>query len=442
MITELVKMRTRELELDIAGARRREKEAGVELERLKAAAARMLDTPAGPPLNGVDGMGPAGSTTFDFSSLMGNPTPAPDFMQSYQNFVPPSLNPLPPSTNPPPMLPTFNPQTNQTHFDVDSLLQESNLDGFLNWLPSLGGGGNQPSTMDPAQLDFPQPSFDSTAQEQDVSLGASPSTLPTPSAKRRASSPALEVKVEEGEAVASNKRSKKSSRRVVMEDTARCITCATSLARVILRTSSPEGSKTPHFALKCLNCKPNTSSASEEGAHHGGIVTLELRKRLRASMEAKDEGKWPDERRIFCDICQRPVASGQITNGQGRESLLSSVEIICSACDGKYQRWVGVPECTPCLRDYRCTDVCYSINLHHSSELIPVVRRWRRLPDRYRSMEDEAGLPAWPQNLQLVAYPVGQPTMVQSVLTPIVGSGIAPARSVCTSPRPTFRLRY
>ena len=178
MITELVKMRTTELELDIAEARRREKEAGVELERLKAAAARMLDTPAGPPLNGVDGMGPAGSTTFDFSSLMGNPTPAPDFMQSYQNFVPPSLNPLPPSTNPPPMLPTFNPQTNQTHFDVDSLLQESNLDGFLNWLPSLGGGGNQPSTMDPAQLDFPQPTFDSTAQEQDVSLGASPSTLP------------------------------------------------------------------------------------------------------------------------------------------------------------------------------------------------------------------------------------------------------------------------
>ncbi|ORX39265.1 hypothetical protein BD324DRAFT_619074 [Kockovaella imperatae] len=290
VFTELVKLRTKELELEIANARRKEKEAELELARFRS----VTGSTAGP--TPLEARLPAPTV-----AEPGHPT----FVSGSYPFVN-HARPLEEDTVAP--IP-------DVQFDVDSLLQEFHLDNFLAMLP----GSQEPSlqTMDPTQMVFP---------------AVQPPPVQSSPIKRRFSSPAGSDNQDEP-----SKRPKKSARKAIIEDSTTCSVCFKPILRAILRTSVSDVPNPITFLLKCATCQPIASADSTDKT---GLVTLDIRKRFRVSLEVDDEEHKAIDRRVFCDVCQRSIATGQMT--RDGESMLGMLEIVCASCDAKYQR------CTDC----------------------------------------------------------------------------------------------
>ena len=91
--------------------------------------------------------------------------------------------------------------------------------------------------------------------------------------------------------------------------------------------------------LKCPSCAAVDAPATlpDPATMGTSIGTVEMRKRMRATLETEDEEKRVFVRRQFCDVCQRVVGSGRLVAG-AKENMSSIAEIVCAPCDAKYQR--------------------------------------------------------------------------------------------------------
>ncbi|WWD06989.1 hypothetical protein V865_005086 [Kwoniella europaea PYCC6329] len=358
--TELIKLKTRTLELQIAEARKKEKEAELEIMRLKAGAAAKdsgvgSDNATSSNHGGQNML--AGSSKnshnneVDHYSINPQCTPSNTQQQHQQNH---SSNPFVPHNQAqiqPQSQPVMSP------FDLEAMLSTENLDNFLSWLPDLGdhslpdisslapntdystnnhNNGNMPFSLEhptnllPQNTTFP-PSVNMSITE--------PNTLPQPqsSPQRRLSASAEETSP--AQLQPPSKRSRRGTeKKIVSEHTSSCMGCKKNIARIMIRSPKSTMPEPIIVQLNCTGCKPINQPSST----NNGIGTVETRKRIRVQMEIDDEETKVKERKQWCDVCQRIIASGQILGGDENESVSSMTEIVCGECDSKYQR------CTDC----------------------------------------------------------------------------------------------
>lgn len=377
MFTELIKLRTKSLELQIAEARRKEKEASVELEKWKMASLSRIDeTMKGNPGDmDVSGMGQLDFNPFeglsadtqdqptgmDFSTFAANP----QVDQNQQGGM--AMNTVGGVVDAP---------TPMTLLDLESMMHDNNLDGLFSWLPDFGQQqAQQPQQSQQSQTTLSQPNLGITNTTMDSSStpgqaprqmsvsslnGIDPSNLfanhfPTPfeggydmttatptitaslitSPLKRSASPMSETEATSP----AQKRSKRTTeKKVVVEKHVSCLGCKKSIAKIMFRAPRTQLPEETIIDLKCKECSGvSGSSVDSAPIGDGHIGTVEIRKRLRGTLELEDEEKKETFRRQFCDVCQRLVAAGRIVGG-GKERLSSIAEIICASCDSKYQR--------------------------------------------------------------------------------------------------------
>ena len=360
----LIRMKTKSLELDIAIAKQKEREAELELARFKAMVHpldRNPDQPTEP-----DWVAPEVDTnlqTSDAPVQAINPPleQAMDYIAGTYPFDPRlTMNTgtdrhavqYPSNTE---LSVAASADSPLTAFDIDSLLQSANLDTLLSWLPSMDTqpGMDLPTTLDPSQLHLSvsEPNFMPPVQ---ASAGSSEyHSIEPPSSngvKRRLSSPGDAVS-DITTATATGKKPKKAGKRGTTEESANCISCSNPLLRCMIRAVAEDLPKSLDLDLHCRSCRPVECLTSPPDVTAGShIVTLDVRKRLRISMEIEDEERHAVDRRVFCDVCQRLVASGRILDSGSAELVLSMAEIVCSSCDGKYQRCTDVSVSHPRMR--------------------------------------------------------------------------------------------
>lgn len=376
MFTELIKLRTKSLELQIAEARRKEKEAELELERWKEASTRRMEESTrngsvSQPQAGTNGMG-----QMDFNPFESIPTdetvgPAIDFPTFVTDQEQSQLGAIDQSTTGDMSMSMQNqgvmdnPPTPMTLLDLESMMHDNNLDGLFSWLPDFGQQQAQPDLQPQQQL--PTPMLDqgqmlppSTTSSMNSINGIDPSNLfvnhfptafeggydmttatPTITAQqitsplKRSASPTSDNDTTSP----AFKRSKRTTeKKIVVEKHATCPGCEKSIAKIMfraLRTHMPEDISVD---LRCKDCTGTSGLDQVDGAAVGGhIGTVEIRKRLRGTLEVEDEEKDALGKRQFCDVCQRVVAVGRLVGGE-KDSLSSIAEIICASCDSKYQR--------------------------------------------------------------------------------------------------------
>ena len=339
--TELIKMKTRSLELDIAVAKQKEREADLELAQFRAVVDPLIRDPDQP--TQAEGVAQEAQSSISTGMLPAQPMDQHFNVDAYP-FDPElamSLNaqfasdPVPPATT--------SADLSLTTFDFDSLLQSANLDmdGLLSWLPSMDtqSGTDLPTTLDPSRLHLSDSEYTVPAPVEATDVKRESTHSLSNAAKRRLSSPEEAVPT----ANSTSKKPKKGGKRGTLEDSAICASCYAPLLRVMVRATAEELPKSLELQLHCRSCRPvecmNSPPEVTAGSH---FVTLEVRKRLRISMEIEDEEHHAVDRRVFCDVCQRLVASGQVKDASSAESVLSMAEIICPSCDGKYQRCTDV----------------------------------------------------------------------------------------------------
>lgn len=348
MWTELIRLKTRTLELEIADARRKEKEAEVELARLRAVTVHRVNQSSGP-MTAVDNgfLGQAGPPT----STATNAFPGyEDFPLDTQAGPPIQAEPsagVPISAVPSHLSgPTYDrPQTPMTPFDLEAMMQDSNMDSLFAWLPDFGEP-IQPDTQPPTAINpldllasMPNPSpIDTKAPYNHPALTApehKPQRSPLivkrqPSSSRSSSSSPPPAK-----------RTKRGGeKKTIEEHSSTCITCSKPLARILIRAPKSQIPANISAEFRCRTCKPvDCPAVVPDPATTGTTIgTVEMRKRMRAQMELDDEEVEAGLRRAFCDVCQRLVGSGQVVGGREKEAMGQVAEVICTACDSKYQR--------------------------------------------------------------------------------------------------------
>ncbi|WVF65333.1 hypothetical protein IAT40_000059 [Kwoniella sp. CBS 6097] len=366
--TELIKLKTRTLELQIAESRRKEREAELEIMRLKAGAAAKTDPQLDRtqhnmphnsqvnPIRSNEPSGPSTSMNHNAYSIMSQHSHSQPLASTSQSQMQPTQNTFDGNQGP------------LTPFDLEAMLQSDNLDNLLSWLPDLGDGASQdlpslaPDTDYPnngntserpfsfysnaTAVSLPQFQQQQQAQTQERLSLSNASELPQSSpSKRRSPSPADSETPQQPPA---KKAKRGTEKKIVLEQTASCLICSKLLARVMIRAPKSQIPEPVQTQLRCPICVPvdQPSAVPDQGASgsssSGPIGTVDLRKRIRVSMEIDDEDAKVKDRRCWCDVCQRIVGSGQIVGGEEKESLLGMAEIVCAECDSKYQR------CTDC----------------------------------------------------------------------------------------------
>ena len=369
MFAELIRFKTRVLEYEIAEARRREHEAEIQLAQWRAAAARTLaqtestnlspahtfapapemprmpNIPPQPPV--AADMVPSASHTTEYPSLM-NPAP----LHGRNNSLPNQPQPDLPVPAPPP---PENAPTPMTMLDVEAMMLQTNLDSLSSWLSGYGEPPprmsqppppppqqhNHNGTIDSADLFLPNlatiaENASAIEAERSASFSQPPPSLISPT-KRRSMSPVSEANTHSPPAAKRTKRT--TEKKVVVERAANCRQCNKSLARIMFRAPRAQIPDDISIDLMCPDCAhvicPHPVQDSTTGSTIG---TVDLRKRLRASMEVEDEEKKAMVRRSFCDVCQRMVCLGRLVRGDGKENLSGMAEIVCASCDARYQR--------------------------------------------------------------------------------------------------------
>jgi hypothetical protein len=344
---ELVHMKTRSLELQIAEARLKEKEAELELVRLRAGVPQVNDEArhassiifSNNSAPSVNLQAPSPNREFDRLALTGfggvshvklkqpkqeQVNPPASALAEFP-FVTSQLDSI--SSNNLPIQPT---QTPMTPYDLEVMMQEDNLDSLFAWLPNYN---DSMASTQVDQLGTINPSMLSYDDLQTLNTPFDISATTTSPQKRRSISPSSDNSDREPP----SKRKKTLEKKVVIDHSIACLTCKKPLGRIMIRApkSSVPSPATP--SISCLVC------TSVEVMQRGPMIgTVDSRKRLRVSMEVDDDDKKGDEekRRVFCDVCQRVVGSGGIWGGvKGKnENLGGMTEVVCTGCDGKYQR--------------------------------------------------------------------------------------------------------
>ena len=355
--TELIRLKTRTLELQIAEARQKEKEAELELAKLKEADQlrhHRADKAAPGAQNGLAAAQhpepPMSTTTNRFATFDNYP------------FV---SHARPPSDAGPPIAQSATgvsehaggtayetAPTPMTPFDLEAMIQNSNMDSLFSWLPDFGETQQpdaHPTAIDPADLlssiPIPNPNaYDTNPAHDPPDLYdhdrcpkvGSPSS---PTLKRGRS---LSIASSSSFPAQTKKTKRPGERKTVVEHSPTCLTCSKSLARILIRAPKSQMPKNISVEFRCRICRPVASPTAfpDPSALGTTIGTVETRKRLRAQMETEDEEADAEARRAFCDVCQRIVGSGRVVSGEGKTSMGRMAEIVCAACDSRYQRCV------------------------------------------------------------------------------------------------------
>lgn len=358
MFTELIKLKTKSIELQIAEARKKEKEAELELEKWKSATEKrlaresMTATPAP--------YAPMDINTFDMGAPSQTSTQAE---MPFQPMLPPAANPPPPALNAFQNVQQLgqpeNPPTPINHFDLEAMMHDSNLESLFSWLPEY----TDPNSQQHQQAQMVQPQQQHmmpTQQRQSFDMGSSGmyfnsintttpflttnDVLSTPSVYaqtitspvKRSASPFSDA---DATSPAAKRTKRTTEKKIVVERSASCAWCKKTIARIMFRAPRSHIPEDISIDLRCPSCAAvECPSALPDHSTAGtSIGTVDMRKRLRTTLESEDEEKRAIVRRQFCDVCQRVVASGMIVGGD-KENMNPIAEIVCAHCDGKYQR--------------------------------------------------------------------------------------------------------
>ena len=350
MWTELVRLKTRTLEFKIAEAKQKEKEAELELARLKAGAEHKMEHVQVVPVQQVDvSTGVAQNAGPSERSV---PEPSPVFGQTLISQVMASESLLQQASHTIQDYPSRGDgmsyeasQTPMTQFDLEAMMQNSNMDSLFSWLPEFGETTQvdlfQPTAIAPADLSTSISNPDPFRLESPNQLHDSrPSDIvshPAPTKKKhRAPSGASSCS-----SPAPTKKTKRSGeKRVVVEHNSTCLRCKKPIARILIRAPKSRIPDNTSVEFYCRDCQSVVSPAvvPDSAAVGSAIGTVDIRKRVRVHSEVEDEDVNPDVRRIFCDVCQRIVGSGQVVGGKEKQGMGHMAEIVCVSCDSKYQR--------------------------------------------------------------------------------------------------------
>ena len=354
MWTELIRLKTRTLEFEIAEARQKEKEAELELAKLKAEVQLRSNEAGSIGLADLDILsaasqqaGPSTSTEIDPTNSL---NPFSVDTRGMSSIGVPSSNdhmsvPLPGTTTSPfgvtqmPLAP-FD-------LDLEAMLQDKDLDSLFAWLPDLGNPTHNipagTTAIDPSNLLTTAPvgggPYDGLNELYHQGPYRREPTPPTESPLRKRRSPSLASSSSTNPPPA-KKAKRGPEKKVVVEHASACIYCKKPIGRVLVRALKSQMPRSTTVAFKCLACVPveQPSNASDSAALASTIGTVDMRKRVRMAIEADDEEVVEEARRVFCDVCQRIVASGQVIGGNEKEKMGHMAEIVCSSCDSKYQR--------------------------------------------------------------------------------------------------------
>lgn len=350
MFTELIRLKTRSIELQIAEAQRKAKEAELELVKWKGVAERKIAESNAAP-TGASAAPQANFASFESMTGINGESivlPPQPFPAQPAQPIPSMTGPTAPSHG----TPIVNPPTPMTNFDFESLQAmafDSNLENLFSFLdptqrqsqngqqqvPQTMSGMDATGTLDPNNMYFNNldtPFFPTS------DFGGTPivPTQPMYSPTKRQTSPTSDL-----EAISPPmKRTKRTiEKKIVVERTATCPGCQKTIARILFRAPRDRIPEDISIDLRCTDCAPvvNPSTLPEPSTSGTSIGTVEMRKRLRATLEMEDEEKREVVRRQWCDVCQRIVASGRLIGGE-KENMSPIAEIICAHCDGKYQR--------------------------------------------------------------------------------------------------------
>ena len=340
MFTELIRLKTKILELQIAKARQKEREAELELTKFKATAEHreMVDLQSHS-VGGMESLVP-GPLAMGASSI-------PSHARSSLGMYPLITHARPPiddalsSNDVSTMIPAAplagqsdNPLAAMTPYDVEAMMQDSNLDGLFSWLPDFGESAN--TALDPSDLFFstnPNPNPTPSGTTLPPSYNNDNSEL-LPVKKRSASVSTT------ASSPSPMKRTKRTEKKTVIERQPNCQTCSKPIARIMFRAPKSHIPNNISIHLNCVQCAEveQPGLLPEPSTSGSGIGTVDLRKRMRVSVEVADEEKGAIDRRTFCDVCQRMVGSGRLIGGIDKESMSHIAEIVCASCDGRYQR--------------------------------------------------------------------------------------------------------
>lgn len=364
--TELVRLKTRGLELQIAEAKAKEKEAEAELYRLKEiyrskGGRQSFSQSFGPGDARQEGQVVQNQNMGQYTNTavpIGSTTPYNSFgqtalpLQQSQTFNPDNMTTSNLQTQTPirntmtQLAPDQSHQqpTSMTTFDLEAMMQNNNLDNLFSWLPDFGdssqhlqahaqggiGGGVDPNDLLMSNGDTGNPFQNFYGQPVSTPMSVKP-TITSPLTRRSRTPDDDEP---------ASKKARKPEKKIAVEHTSSCTICSKPLAKTIVRGPKSQIPDTVSVEFACTECRtvPHPPALNDV-ASGSGIGTVDTRKRLRIAMEAEDEDKKEvDGRRGFCDVCQRVFASGMIFGGPERENLGHMTEIICTSCDAKYSR--------------------------------------------------------------------------------------------------------
>lgn len=391
MWTELIRLKTKSLELQIAEARAKERAAELELLRLnqvagpfQQAASRASVPPSAAPASTTAGPGSTTgvtaqtntNTTAPQSATVTDRPPVVQHRGSWQGtFSPfPALNGQQATTEtlitpkaepgiiaPMPVHPgvasaqydSHHPgSTPMTPFDLEAMLQENHLDNLFSWLPETGNGAtgadgllHNAGVAAPTNLLIPNGNdlMMLNGHPNNVTRVMGPDGVPVTPISPKGKRPLSPEDSDQSPPAPAPKRGKpRGEKKMVIEQHSNCLTCGKAVARVLLRAPKSSIPSPIHVEFRCPECSgvhqpvmfdPNSTTTGSS------IGSTEARKRMRTAMEDDDlVNDDVTQRRCFCDVCQRVVAAGQVVGGPERTSLSHMAEIICTSCDNKYQR--------------------------------------------------------------------------------------------------------
>lgn len=365
MWSDLIRLKTKALELQIAEARAKERAAELELHRLQSGVTRITGSNSAqasngqaasasfqPPATPVTATAPLGATPTQqqpygqYNSFpLVNPARSP-VIEASQNAFNDTMLASMSRPMPPPVLHSGNTNSGQhtvTAFDLEAMLQENSLDNLFSWLPDGDGNAHLiPQTAAPSDLLVNNDMMNvanatGLRMSMDTNMNGDSNRELSPPIKRPLS-PSSESSPPDPPPKKGKPRGEK---KIVIEQHGSCQNCGKAVARVLLRAPKTSIPIPISVEFRCPDCtgvyQPPT--LDPHGAAGSNIGSTEARKRMRTAMEDDDlVNEEPGSRRCFCDVCQRVVACGQIVGGPERSPLGNMAEIICASCDSKYQR--------------------------------------------------------------------------------------------------------
>jgi hypothetical protein len=347
--TELVRMKTRTLELQIAQARAKEREAEAELLKLrqmysqKGGLEDLSNTSgsAGQDVFGSLPMSASGSGQYGqgagvdlYGQHARNNSTGFSEVDNFTGINTGTMTPAP-----------SNPQHAMTTFDLEAMMQHNNLDNLFSWLPDFGETPQANRVQAPGQIQGVDPNDLFGLGNAQSNIVFQPSVTDTPrSVKPNITSPINRRSHTPDEDEPANKKAKRPEKKIVVEQGSECVLCSKPLAKIMVRAPKSNIPDQIVAQFACPDCRPvapppSLSDMYGSGSGHG-IGTVDTRKRLRTAMEAEDEDKEADSRRVFCDVCQRVFGSGMVYGGHARENMAAISEFVCTGCESKYSRSV------------------------------------------------------------------------------------------------------